>query len=139
MKKNRNILFSFPRLTTLYDKVCQWLVTGRWFSPGTRNVLSHVVKKYVVSCSLKDGRLNMYTSCLKTKTIETFFIVFNVRNFMILMFNTTFNNIISVILWWAVLLVEEIGVMLHNLNNIGKSVNSLSGRGKVYSIQHCVI
>jgi hypothetical protein len=22
--------------TTLYDKVCQWLATGRWFSPGTR-------------------------------------------------------------------------------------------------------
>ena len=22
------------RCTTLYDKVCQWLVTGRWFSPG---------------------------------------------------------------------------------------------------------
>jgi hypothetical protein len=21
--------------TTLYDKVCQWLTTGRWFSPGT--------------------------------------------------------------------------------------------------------
>ena len=21
--------------TTLYDKVCQWLVTGQWFSPGT--------------------------------------------------------------------------------------------------------
>jgi len=21
--------------TTLYDKVCQWLVAGRWFSPGT--------------------------------------------------------------------------------------------------------
>jgi len=23
------------RCTTLYDKVCQWLATGRWFSPGT--------------------------------------------------------------------------------------------------------
>ena len=23
------------RCTTLCDKVCQWLVTGRWFSPGT--------------------------------------------------------------------------------------------------------
>ena len=69
-----------------------------------------MVKKYVVSCSLKDGRLFEHVYILKTKTIETFFIVFNVRNFMILMFNTTFNNIISVILWWAVLLVEEIGV-----------------------------
>jgi len=23
------------RCTTLCDKVCQWLTTGRWFSPGT--------------------------------------------------------------------------------------------------------
>jgi len=23
------------RCTTLCDKVCQWLVAGRWFSPGT--------------------------------------------------------------------------------------------------------
>jgi hypothetical protein len=23
------------RCTTLYDKVCQWLVTGLWFSPGS--------------------------------------------------------------------------------------------------------
>ena len=23
--------------TTLFDKVCQWLATGRWFSPGTPN------------------------------------------------------------------------------------------------------
>jgi hypothetical protein len=23
--------------TTLYEKVCQWLVTGRWFSPISSN------------------------------------------------------------------------------------------------------
>ena len=28
------ILFGV-RCTTLYDKVCQWFATGRWFSPGT--------------------------------------------------------------------------------------------------------
>ena len=26
--------------TTLYDKVCQWLATGRWFSPGTLTYLA---------------------------------------------------------------------------------------------------
>jgi hypothetical protein len=34
-EKKRNIIFSFPRLTTLCDKVCQWLATSRWFSLGT--------------------------------------------------------------------------------------------------------
>jgi hypothetical protein len=27
--------FSIPDFATLCDKVCQWLATGRWFSPGT--------------------------------------------------------------------------------------------------------
>jgi len=32
-------MYSYDRMvvgfTTLCDKVCQWLATGRWFSPGT--------------------------------------------------------------------------------------------------------
>jgi hypothetical protein len=36
----KNIQLKIPWLivikcTTLWDKVCQWLMTGRWFSPGT--------------------------------------------------------------------------------------------------------
>jgi len=27
------------RCTTLCDQVCQWLATGRWFSPGTEMLL----------------------------------------------------------------------------------------------------
>jgi len=27
------------RCTTVCDKVCQWLTTGRWFSPGTSVIL----------------------------------------------------------------------------------------------------
>ena len=41
--------------TTLRDKVCQWLTTGRWFSPGTsvsstnkndRHDISEILLKY---------------------------------------------------------------------------------------------
>ena len=32
------------RCTTLCDKVCQWLATGRWFSPGNYIRLFFVVK-----------------------------------------------------------------------------------------------
>ena len=36
-EKNRNPLKSTAEIldATLCDKVCQWLVTGWWFSPGT--------------------------------------------------------------------------------------------------------
>ena len=30
--------------TTLCDKVCQWLATGRWFSPGTLDLVSSTIK-----------------------------------------------------------------------------------------------
>jgi hypothetical protein len=36
--RNMNMRFLIRRggLDTLYDKNCQWLAAGRWFSPGTR-------------------------------------------------------------------------------------------------------
>ena len=33
--------FTHFRDTTLSDKVCQWLVVGRWFSPGTYSGFLH--------------------------------------------------------------------------------------------------
>jgi hypothetical protein len=60
-KKNRNILFSFPRLTTLCDKVCQWLVTGRWFSPVSS--INKTDSDYITEILLKVGlnTINIYT------------------------------------------------------------------------------
>ena len=64
MKKNRNILFSFPRLTTLCDKVCQRLVTGRWFSPGTPvSSINKADSDYITEILLKVGpsTINIHT------------------------------------------------------------------------------
>ena len=33
--------FTHFRDTTLSDKVCQWLVVGRWFTPGTYSSFLH--------------------------------------------------------------------------------------------------
>jgi hypothetical protein len=32
--------------TTLFDKVCQWLATGRWFSPGTPVSFTHETDRH---------------------------------------------------------------------------------------------
>ena len=64
MKKNRNILFSFPRLTTLCDKVFQRLVTGRWFSPGTPvSSINKTDSDYITEILLKMGlnTINIHT------------------------------------------------------------------------------
>jgi hypothetical protein len=65
------------RYNIMWYKVCQWLVAGRWVSPGTPVSIFN--------------RINL-------KTTGWF-----------MMFNTTFN-IISVISWRSVSLVEETGV-----------------------------
>ena len=45
------------RCTTLCDKVCQWLVTGRWFSPGppissTNNIDHHDITEILLKVAL---------------------------------------------------------------------------------------
>ena len=45
--------------TTLCDKVCQWLTTGRWFSPGTstnktdRHDINEILLKVVLYAKIK--------------------------------------------------------------------------------------
>ena len=44
--------------TTLYDKVCQWFVTGLWFSPGTpvspaNKTDHHVITEILLKIALK--------------------------------------------------------------------------------------
>jgi hypothetical protein len=66
------------RCTTLCDKVCQWLVTGRWFSPGPPvSSMLMIIYFYVVI----NSDSHVLFVCL-------------------MVFNTTFNNI-SAISWWS--------------------------------------
>ena len=50
---------------------------------------------------------------------DLYFISWNDVGWLVMVLNTTFNNI-SAILWWSVLLVEEIGVPGENLTNFIK-------------------
>ena len=55
------------RCTTLCDKVCQWLATGRWFSPGppvssTNKTDSHDITEILLKVALKQHQTNKQTN-----------------------------------------------------------------------------
>ena len=46
-------------VTTLCDKVCQWLATGRWFSPGTPVSSTYKTDNYIITEILLKVALNI--------------------------------------------------------------------------------
>jgi hypothetical protein len=59
--------------TTLCDKVCQWLVTGRWFSPGTlascNKTDRHDITEILFKVALNTiNQLNFFLNMMGTKT-----------------------------------------------------------------------
>jgi hypothetical protein len=47
--------------TTLFDKVCQWLAAGRWFSLGTRILASNKTDRHDLGEILLKVALNTIT------------------------------------------------------------------------------
>jgi hypothetical protein len=47
--------------TNLYDKVCQWLATGRWFSPGTLVSSTNKTDRHDITEILLKVALNIIT------------------------------------------------------------------------------
>ena len=66
------------RDTTLCDKVCQWLVTGLWFSPGTlvspSNKTDHhdITETVIVESGVKHHKPTYLTKILVLNTIITY-------------------------------------------------------------------
>ena len=56
--------------TTLCDKVCQWLATGRWFSPGTPVSSTNKNDRHDITEILMKVALNTIHQSLKTKSVE---------------------------------------------------------------------
>ena len=91
------------RCTTLCDKVCQWLASGRWFSPGapvssTNKTDCHDITEILLKVALntikQTNNIHFHNPVLSSFT--TFHQIYNRFGFMV--FNATFNNI-SVISW----------------------------------------
>ena len=55
------------RCATLYDKVCQWLAAGRWFSPGPLVSFTNKTDRH----EIPDILLKMALSTIKAKQIRS--------------------------------------------------------------------
>jgi len=64
-----------PRCTTLWNKVCQWLAAGRWFSPGTPVSSTNKTDCHDITDILLKVALN---TILPTKSIYTAYYLFTV-------------------------------------------------------------
>ena len=53
--------------TTLCDQVCQWLATGRWFSPGTSVSSTNLTDRHYIADILLKGALYTTNQPLLTK------------------------------------------------------------------------
>jgi hypothetical protein len=78
------------RCTTLCDKVCQWLATGQWFSPGllvssTNKTDRHNITEILLKVALSTiKQTNKYMSCHKRNTL--------VKKYEMLQFNEGHNR-----------------------------------------------
>ena len=58
--------------TTLCDKVCQWLATGQWFSPGTPVSFTNKTDHQDIAEILLIVVLNTITPTLRNTNADTF-------------------------------------------------------------------
>ena len=61
--------------TTLCNKVCQWLVTGRWFSPGTPVSPTNKTDRHDVTQILLKVVLNTITQTQNLTILQVFLII----------------------------------------------------------------
>jgi hypothetical protein len=71
------------RCSTLYDKVCQWLTTGRWFSPGppvssTNKTDFLDITWILLKVALKPSNKTKKINILSALTLLSFFCVINI-------------------------------------------------------------
>ena len=57
--------------TAVCDKVCQWLETGRWFSPGTNKIDCHNITEMLLKVVLNNINLNHSINVNKSRRTVT--------------------------------------------------------------------
>jgi hypothetical protein len=90
--------------TTLCDKICQCLATGRWFSLCTPVSSTNKTNHHDITEILLKVASHVYHKILYLE-FQNFVLMCFILMVRFMVFNATFNNI-SVISWWLVLLVE---------------------------------
>jgi hypothetical protein len=90
------------KCTTLCDKVCQWLATGRWFSPvsSTNKTDCHDITEILFKMMLNTiKQTNKHVShCFHFRCWVMVSTIFQFYRLRVMVFNATFNNI-SAISW----------------------------------------
>jgi hypothetical protein len=68
------------RCTTLYGKVCRWIATGGWFSPGTPVSSTNKTDQNIVESGVKQPQTNKQTYCSSFSLIMilTIYVICNI-------------------------------------------------------------
>ena len=68
------------RCTTLYGKVCRWIATGGWFSPGTPVSSTNKTDRNIVESGVKQPQTNKQTYCSSFSLIMilTIYVICNI-------------------------------------------------------------
>ena len=77
--------------TTLCDKVCQWLVAGLWFSPGTPVSFTNKTDHHIIAEILLKVVLNTITIPPECVRIHMSFIPFRYNGYFIIYFRAHFS------------------------------------------------
>ena len=95
--------------TTLCDKVCQWLATGRWFSPGPPVSSTDKTDRHHITEILLKVALNTIKQSNKHNLIHIFLLLWDMSS--PLMFNYTpcrwvLNIYITTRGWWQLIQLQ---------------------------------
>ena len=75
----RSVQYTIDKVDpTLYDKICQWLAVGRWFSPGTlvsstNKTDSHDITEILLKVAFNTITLTLLLMYAKTFKIEVIY------------------------------------------------------------------
>ena len=117
------------RCTTLCDKVCQWLATGRWISAGptvssTNKTDRHeILLKVALNTTKQTNNHLLRCKVNKVSTISTISKCC-LLHICLMVFNATFNNI-SAISWRSVVLMEETGEPAEKTTDLSQVTDKL--------------
>ena len=120
------------RCTTLCDKVCQWLATGRWFSPcpkvsSTNATDRHDIPEILLKVTLNTITLTRYPLNCCEPSIHSFWRIDgkcksnNKYNSHVITFENCCHILFMVSLYYKFL--------INSKNDMNKNIGNLSGRG----------
>jgi hypothetical protein len=95
---------------TLSDNVCQWLVTGRWFPPGTPDSSTNKTGRHDITKILFKVALNTITITITPLLNYFLIIIISSSSLLLLMFDEILKTFIE--FKWYIFIVNKKGVLV---------------------------